>query len=308
MPRRRIVLFLALLALLGYAATGVYQVAPGELAVVRRFGQVLPETQGPGLHVGLPWGFDRVDRVAVDEQRQLFVGYVEDQGPGDVVTSIPLGQALTGDNQMVNVRLSLAYRVERERLVDYVLQRERVDDLLARAAEAALAAVVAGERTDLILLGRSAALEDKLRRHLAERVAPYRLGLVVDNVNIAFAQPPAELVEVFRDLNRARAQRDIALTDAHAKKNTDISQARQDARRQAAAAQTNANTRLSQARSEAAAFRSLLATFPRTEPAASAALLQIYLAEMQGILGRMQVRTLSDKGVDQIVVVPLPGK
>jgi membrane protease subunit HflK len=303
---RRNLLLLLLLALLAYLATGIYQVSPGELAVVRRFGQVDPEPRGPGLHVGLPWGFDRVDRVAVDEQRQLHVGYTDDQG--DLPTAIPVGQALTGDNQMVNVRLTLAYRVDKNHLVDYVLHRDRVEDLLARAAESALAAVVAGETTDLILLGRAAALEAKLRAHLADRLAPYRLGLILDAVNVTLAQPPAELVEVFRDLNRARAQRDIALTDAQARKNADISLARQDARRQTALAQTNANTRLANARSEAAAFRSLVATFPRTDPAASAALLQLYLTEMHGILARMQVRTLSDKGVDQIVIVPLPGK
>ena len=155
------------------------------------------------MHVGLPFGLDRVDRVAVDEQRQLHVGYTDDQA--DTPTVIPLGQALTGDNQMVNVRLTLAYRVDKNNLVDYVLHRDRIDDLLARAAESALAAVVAGETTDLILLGRATALEAKLRTHLADRLAPYRLGLILDAVNVALAQPPAELVEVFRDLNRARA-------------------------------------------------------------------------------------------------------
>src|SRR5262245_20750217 len=45
MNRRRLALLL-LIALLAYLATGIYQVSPGELAVVRRFGQALPEPRG----------------------------------------------------------------------------------------------------------------------------------------------------------------------------------------------------------------------------------------------------------------------
>ncbi len=312
--KRKVGLFL-LIALALYLATGIYQVAPGELAVVRRFGKVLQEHQGPGLHWGLPWGWDRVDKVAVDEQRQLNVGFVEDQGPGDGPASstarsaaTPVGQTLTGDNQMVNIRISVSYRIDRERLTDFVLQGDRAVSILTRATEEALATVLSSERIDLVLLGRSAQLESKLRDNLAVRVRQYRLGVVIDGVNIIFAQPPAELVEAFLDVNRARSMRDVTLTDAVARKNTDISQARQEVRRILAQAQANANTKLAQARSEVAAFRALLRTFPTDQSGASAALLQLYLSEMQTILGRMQVRTLTDTGVDQVVVVPLPSK
>ena len=79
MKRRTLLLLGVTLAaaLLGYAATGLYQVLPGEAAVVRRFGRVLPERPEPGLHLGLPWGMDRVDRVAVDQLRRVVVGYQE---------------------------------------------------------------------------------------------------------------------------------------------------------------------------------------------------------------------------------------
>jgi membrane protease subunit HflK len=312
---KRRIFYPLLLLILGYFATGIYQVSPGELAVVRRFGQALPSPEGPGLHIGLPWGCDRVDKVAVDEQRQLQVGFMDDQGPEDGVPAIsaqpfspPVGQALTGDNQMVNIRISISYRIDREHVLDYVLLRERAEDILSRAAEDTLASVLASEKVDLILLGRSAALESKLKEQLAERLRAYRLGLTLDAVNIAFAQPPIELVDIFREVNRARSQRDISLTEAHAKKNADISSARQEARRTLALGQVNANNRVAEARSEVAAFRALLKTFPTNEGAAASALLQIYLSEMQGILGRMQVRTLSDQGVEQTVVVPLPSK
>lgn len=310
MKRWLVILLFVLLA--GYFATGLFQVAPGEWAVVRRCGQPLAELRGPGLHWGLPWGIDQVDRVAVDEQRQLIIGYQDETGPGDSLAPItqasPTGQALTGDNQIVNIRISIHYRIERDNLVDYVLAKANVEELLTRATEATLTQTVASEKIDQVLLGRSISFETRLRDQLAQAIRQYRLGIVIDSVNLALAQPPAELIDIFRDVNRARSQRDISLTDANARKNADVSQARQEADRIITLGQSNANTRLAQARSEADSFRALIATFPTTEPGASSALLQLYLSEMQSILARMQVKTLSDQGVEQVVIVPLPAK
>src|SRR6266404_2581777 len=101
---RRLWLILLLL-LVAYGLTGVVQVRPGERAVVRRFGRVLAEKPEPGLWVGLPWGMDRVDRVEVDKVRQVSVGYTEDE------TGLPSGQFLTGDHNLVNVRVLLEYTV-----------------------------------------------------------------------------------------------------------------------------------------------------------------------------------------------------
>jgi modulator of FtsH protease HflK len=74
----RYLLGIVVLVVLGYALTGVVQVSPGERAVVRRFGRVLEHKPEPGLWVGLPWGMDRVDRVAVDRVQSTTVGFREE--------------------------------------------------------------------------------------------------------------------------------------------------------------------------------------------------------------------------------------
>ena len=75
---RYLLLVVAVVLIVAYLLTGVVQVRPGERAVVRRFGRVLEHKPGPGLWVGLPWGMDRVDRVAVDQVRPVEVGYRPD--------------------------------------------------------------------------------------------------------------------------------------------------------------------------------------------------------------------------------------
>src|SRR6266851_5096246 len=125
---RRLLWIVPAVLLLLYLLTGVVQVRPGERAVVRRFGRVLEEKPEPGLWVGLPWGMDRVDRVAVDRVQTVAVGYQE-AGEGD--SAMPAGQLLTGDHNLVNVAATLSYKVRAEAVEDYVAEAGRAEGLLA---------------------------------------------------------------------------------------------------------------------------------------------------------------------------------
>src|SRR5262249_41668518 len=70
----------------------------------------------------------------------------------------PPGQLLTGDHNLVNVRVVVNYTIDADRVEDFVVQldgdggAERVDALVARAAEAEVAEWVAGRTVDDVLL------------------------------------------------------------------------------------------------------------------------------------------------------------
>ncbi|HMO34685.1 MAG TPA: SPFH domain-containing protein [Gemmatales bacterium] len=173
--------------LLVYLATGIFQIKPGEWALVCRFGKPLQELRGPGLHWGLPWGLDQVHRVAVDEQRRLVVGYLDEAGPDDSLAPLnqaaPSGHLLTGDNQMINLRVIVLYRVQRKKLAEYVQQQHKMEDLLQRATEEVMTKITASQRIDHLLTGRTAAVESAMADNLRERMAPYNTGVLIDSVN-----------------------------------------------------------------------------------------------------------------------------
>src|SRR5947209_14383371 len=81
------------------ALSALTQVGPGERAVVRRLGRMLPDKPGPGLFIGLPWGLDQVARVPVGRVKRVLVGLEnrDDDEQGDT----PAGQLLTGDHNLV---------------------------------------------------------------------------------------------------------------------------------------------------------------------------------------------------------------
>jgi membrane protease subunit HflK len=191
-----------LAAAAGYLLTGVAEVRPEERAVVRRFGRVVARP-GPGLWVGLPWGVDRVDRVAVRTARQLAVGY--DPDAGDDAPGTPVGQLLTGDENLVNVRLVVEYAVDEAELDDYLAQRDSSDAVLGREAEAAAAEWVAGRGVDEVLLAGRAELPRWLMGRLPGRLGPHRLGLAVQRVSVDHLTAPAEVRDAFERVNQAQA-------------------------------------------------------------------------------------------------------
>ncbi len=294
-------LVLVLLALAGYLVSGLTQVRPGEVGVVRRLGQVV-DVVAPGLHLGLPWGFGRVDRVAIDEQRQLNVGYVDRDDP--LPDRLPVGQVLTADDQLLNLRITLFFRVDAAAVVEFVLNQERIEELMTRLAEETLVVALGGERASRVLLGQAQGLESQLQARLAARIRSLGLALRIDSVNIVEAQPPTELIEVYRQVNRARTQREILEREALGRKSSEISAGRQDASRIVADARPAGAEKRGGARAGATRSPPLPASLPADPAARQAALLNLYLTEMQAILPRMQMRTLSDQGVDQTIILP----
>jgi membrane protease subunit HflK len=239
-----------------YLLTGVVQVRPGERAVIRRFGRVLEDKPGPGLLVGLPWGMDRVDRVEVDAVRELTIGYEGDPGDG---STIPAGQLLTGDNNLVNVQFTLYYKVDPSALEEFVLHAERSPAMLARAAEAVAVEWVAGQAVDDVLLRGKRVL----RKELIEKVGRQTdgLGVVVTGAEVSQISPPDDVRDAFDSVARAQTQKATAFYQAKQEAATRLQVAKGEAFRIDQAAQAAAHRSKAMAREEASSFLDRLAKY-----------------------------------------------
>jgi membrane protease subunit HflK len=204
----RYVIYAAVLLFLASLLTGVTQVRPGERAVVRRFGRVLDYKPGPGLWIGLPWGLDQVDRVAVDRFRRVTVGY----DPAEEEKERPAGQLLTGDQNLVNVQLAIDYSIREEEVENYLVQKDRVDGLIARAAETIAAEWVAGHPVDYVLLSGKADLPQRLvpdqaspscKLGLQHRLKDYCLGVKIEGASVTLLIPPEQVRSDFEAVNKA---------------------------------------------------------------------------------------------------------
>jgi membrane protease subunit HflK len=182
--------FLVAALLAAYLLTGVVQIRPGERGVVRRFGRLLPSRLQPGLSFQLPWGMDRVDRVAVDRVQSVVVGYQEDDWSGE---AMPGGQLLTGDHNLVNVQAVLTYKVRPDEEAEYIVQADRMDALLTRAVESVLAQWIAGRNVDYVLLNGKNEMRPILKEQTQSWIQPYRLGVQILDARVALIAPPDDV-------------------------------------------------------------------------------------------------------------------
>ena len=200
--KRLLVALLAFLFILYTAATALTQVQPGERAVVRRFGRILPHKPGPGLHIGWPCGIDQVERVNVAKDRTVAIGFTGRDT--DEATATPTGQLLTGDHNLVNVQVDINYTVVDDEVDKYFLQFDRADAVIARAAEAVLAEWIAGRNVDDVLLRGKDLLKGVLVAEVQERLRPYDLGVRISHASIPRLNPPDEVKDAFDRVAQAK--------------------------------------------------------------------------------------------------------
>jgi membrane protease subunit HflK len=212
MTRRHLLLVIGLLAA-AYLSTGWKPVRPGERAVVRRFGRVVA-TPGPGLWIGWPWGVDRVDRVSI-QLRRVPVGF---QSEDEDDFTVPRGQFLTGDHNLVNARVMIDYAVDESQLVEFVEQEPRVEGVVARTAEAALAEWFAARTVDEVLMRGQAELPLDLPGRAQQRLHDYHLGIKIQSAHVSLLFPPKQVKADFDEVTRAQTSIQTRTNEALQKK------------------------------------------------------------------------------------------
>lgn len=247
-----------------YLLSGVYIVAPGEAAVVRRFGFVVANNVGSGLHYSLPWPVDRVDIVAVDNVRR---------------SDIPASLMLTGDENLVSIRLSLHYAISDA--AAYLLNTTEPESLVAQAGEAAMRQVVAQEGVDALLTVDKALVEERAAALAQGALDNYDAGLQVVAVQLLESNPPPEVADAFRDVASAREDRNTFINEAMAYRNEVLPVARGDAAKVVAEANTYYAEKTAQATADATLFNNRQAAYAQVPEATR---LRLYLEAVENVL------------------------
>ena len=166
--------------------TGVYIVGSNERAVVRRFGRAVRAADGTlllvrnGLHFDWPWPFSQVDRVNLNEVRTLYVPAMT-SNPND--ESQLLGEEtpeelvfLTGDKNLLNVRLAVQYRIAEPGVKDFFYGSVSVKNCLAALTETVAAELLAESGVDFVQVSGLSELRRMLTRPTPTAGRPAAVG------------------------------------------------------------------------------------------------------------------------------------
>ncbi|MBI3762597.1 MAG: FtsH protease activity modulator HflK [Chloroflexi bacterium] len=247
-----------------YLLSGFFFIEPGEIGVVRRFGRVIDANAAPGLHYRVPWPVDRADAVAVNAVRRA---------------ETPANLMLTGDENLITVRLSLHYRVSDP--AAYLLNTAAPDALVAQAGESAMRQVVAQEGVDALLTVDRAAVQNRAAALAQSALDGYRVGLTVLSVQLLESSPPPDVADAFRDVASAREDRNTFINEARAYQNEIVPVARGDAEAAIQAANGYRSEKLAQATGDAALFTSRQSAYAK---APGVTRIRLYLEEAEKVL------------------------
>jgi membrane protease subunit HflK len=285
---------IVILGLLAYLATGLTVVPQDEVGVVRRFGAVLRDPWGPGLHWGLPWGCDRVDRIKTGQARVLTVGARGDNAaPLSVTAGSDSGDFLTGDLNLVSAQVVLQYRVRDPSA--FLFSASSLETALAFATESALTQALAGRGVDDVLTTGRSEVAVALGRAIQEQSDREGLGITIVAARLGRVAPPAPVAPAFADAARARSDRRQLVTQAEEYRDRAGADARGQVREIADRAAARHTETTQRARGEAERFLKVQAESHK-DPAATRQ--RLYLEALAELVPRFRHKLIAPEGQD----------
>ena len=271
----------AILAAIVWAASGFYTVQEAERGVVTRFGK-LNEIVLPGLN-WMPTFIDDVYRVNVERVSELKTN----------------GSMLTQDENMVQVEMTVQYRVEDP--AKYLFNVKDADNSLKQASDSALRYVIGHMNMDDILTVGRATVRERTWSALRDIIDVYDMGLVVTDVNFQSARPPEEVKDAFDDAIKAQEdeQRLIREAEAYARGREPI--ARGQAQRVLENATAYKDQIVLQAQGETARFSKLL---PEYKASPQVVRERLYIETMEKVM-RNTPKVMMDGNGNNLNLLPM---
>ena len=218
-------------ALVGFwAIQSVYTVQPDEVAVELRFGKPKAELSEPGLH----FHFWPIETVEVANVAEKLINIGDPRGNNN-----SSGLMLSGDQNIVDVRFSVAYQVANPS--DYLFRVADPDDMIRQVAESAMREAVGRRPAQDIFRDDRQGIAEAVRGIVQGTLDSYGSGLNINAISIEDAAPPREVANAFEEVQRAEQDEDRFVEESNQYSNQRLGQARGQAaqlREEAAAYKT----------------------------------------------------------------------
>lgn len=300
---------IAAVALL-WLATGFYQVQPNEQGVVLRFGKYA-DTTDAGLHYHLPYPVEEVVKVNITQERSINLGVAEaytaanrvairngQTGNADPLKSFTESHMLTGDENIVDVNLTVVWRIKNAK--DYLFSMQDPDNTVRVAAQSVLREIVGQSEMQAIITGDRGKVEDETKAELQKVMDEFGSGIEIVRVKLQKADPPKQVVDAFNEVQRAKADMERFKNEAEAYRNEILPKARGEASQLLQNAQAYKEAVVNEAQGEADRFNSVYNAYKEGKNVTAR---RMYLETMEDVLEKSQ-KIILDQGKAGNGVVP----
>jgi membrane protease subunit HflK len=297
-------IFLGVLALWGFS--GFFRVEPDEVGVVLRFGKEVREVQ-PGLNYHLPYPIEAVLTPKALRVNKIDIGMrvVDDtRRGGTTVRDVPEESLmLTGDENIVDVDFSVLWKVKPTGVGEFLFNIQNPEGTVKAVAESAMREVIGRSEIQPILTGARQTIEMAVQDLMQKTLDHYGAGVVVQQVQLQKVDPPAQVIDAFRDVQAARADLERAVNEAQTYANRVVPEARGRVAQITQAAEAYKSQTVAEATGQTSRFLNIYEQYKKAPDVTRE---RMYLETMERVLGGTDKIILDSRGGGSGVVPYLP--
>jgi membrane protease subunit HflK len=296
------IVLIALAAFVLWLASGLYTVKPDEVGLNLIFGRYMGSTQ-PGLNYNLPYPIGSVLRPSVTTVNTTEIGFRSGEGRArnsqrDLAEESLM---LTGDENIVDINFAVQWQVNPAKASDYVFNIQDPDASIKAVAESAMREIIGKRNIQAILTTERGAVEADVRQLMQDTLNSYGAGVEIRLVQLQKVDPPAQVIDAFRDVQAARQDQDRARNEADTYASKVVPEARGEAARIQQEAEAYRERVVAEAKGQASRFSQIYAEYKKAPEIIRE---RMYLETMERILAGSEKTVIDQNGAAQQGVVP----
>jgi membrane protease subunit HflK len=284
-------------------ASGFYRVQPGELGVELLFGKYLRLTT-PGLNYWLPRPIGQVLTPNVDRTNQINVGFrgTGDTGGSGAVRDVPQESLmLTGDQNIIDIDFVVQWRIKNAS--DFLFNIREPEPTIKIAAESAMREIVGQTTLEDALTVKRQEVDARMRDLLQSILDEYGAGIQIADVKLQKVDPPAQVIDAFNDVQRARQDKERKQNEATAYANDILPRAKGEAQRMVQDATAYKEKLIREAEGEANRFLSVYNAYLEDKDVTRK---RLFLERMQQVFKDSEKVIIDKGGAGVVPYLPLP--
>lgn len=292
-PRGGDKLLIALLVIIGVAVwliSGFYRVEADEQGAVTRFGEFV-RLETPGLQYHLPYPIETVQTPKVTRVNRIELGTSS--------SNVAESSMLTGDSKIVELAYAVFWQINNAG--DYLFQIRTPELTIRAAAESVMREIVGQNSIDYTLTEGREQIAEQVRQNLQTLLDEYQAGVTITNVQLLRADPPGQVIDAFRDVQRAVADKDRFQKQAEAYQRDVVPRARGEAAKLVEEAEAYKREVVARASGDANRFNNVYESYRAAKDVTQR---RIYLETMEEVLRNANKVILDGKGNGGSGVVP----
>ena len=283
-----------------WGLSGFYRVQADEQGVVLRFGKFLTQTS-PGLNYHLPWPIENAITPKVTTVNRVDIGMrggLEDRrGSNGVTRDVPEESLmLTGDENIVDVDFSVFWVITNA--PDFLFNIQNPTGTVKAVAESTMREIIGQNDIQPILTEQRQKNEEQVKAVMQQTLDSYGAGIGITQVKMQKVDPPAAVIDAFRDVQAARADQERARNEANSYANRVVPEAQGEAVRIRREAEAYRAQTVAEADGEATRFASI---YDEYRNARGVTRQRMFLETLERVLGNTNKVIIDQDGGSGVV-------